>query len=101
MRIKTKLNDDDFHPHIKTRMLQRGITKEEIEKTLTEGWDADDAKPGTYGKVFVFPYNNRWEGEFFEEKEVRVYYKFIDNSFVLLTTKARYGKFSKREGIQK
>ena len=75
-------------------MLQRGITKEEIEKTLVRGWNADDARSRTFGKVFVFPYNSCWEGKFFEEKEVRAYYKFINSNFVLLTVKARYGKFS-------
>ncbi len=37
-------------------MEQRGVTLEEIERTLNEGWDATDAKPGTFGKVMVFPY---------------------------------------------
>ena len=46
-------------------------------------------------KYSFFSYNNEWEDRFFEEKEVRVYYKFIDGNFVLLTVKARYGKFSK------
>ncbi len=54
-------------------MYQRGITREEIERTLNEGWEASDAKPGTQGKVFVFPYGKKWEGRYFEEKEVRVY----------------------------
>jgi len=79
-------------------MAQRGITKDEIEKTLNEGWEADDAKPGTYGKVLVLPYHPVWEGEFFEEKEVRVYYKVINDNVMVLTVKARYGKgFPRRE----
>ena len=98
MKVKQKLEENDFHFHIKARMLQRGITKEEIEKVLAKGQVAKDAKPGTFGKVFVFPYNNKWGGKFFEEKEVKVYYKFINDDFLLLTTKGRYGKFSK-EGI--
>ena len=65
-----------------------------MEKALAKGRDVDDAKPGTMGKAFVFSYNNNWEGKFFKEKEVRVYYKFIGNNFILLTVKARYGKFS-------
>jgi len=86
-----------LHPHLRARMMQRGITKEEIEHTLNEGWEALDAKPGTSGKVFVFPYQAEWEGQFFEEKEVTVYYKMIENTAVLLTAKARYGKgFPKR-----
>ena len=54
-------------------MLQRGVTKEEVQRTLDEGWEADDAKVGTAGKVFVFPYNAEWEGKTFAEKEVTVY----------------------------
>lgn len=78
-------------------MLQRGVTREEIERTLNDGWEALDAKPGTGGKVFVFPYHGKWEGEFFEEKEVTIYYKTVGNAVVLLTVTARYGKgFPKR-----
>jgi len=95
MKIKRKLKEDDFHSHIKARMLQRGITKEEVEKTLAEWQAAKDVKPGTFGKVLVFSYKEEWEGKFFKEKEVRVYYKFINDNFVLLTVKGRCGKFSK------
>jgi len=94
-----KISDADIHNHLKARMVQRGITRDEIETTLNEGWNAKDAKLGTLGKVFVFPYNKIWEGEFFEEKEVSVYYKIVNNSMVLLTVKARYGKdFLKERG---
>ena len=94
-----KISDADIHNHLKARMVQRGITRDEIETTLNEGWNAKDTKPGTIGKVFVFPYNKIWEGEFFEEKEVSVYYKIVNNSMVLLTVKARYGKdFLKERG---
>jgi hypothetical protein len=54
---KIKLMSSDFHPHLKARMLERGVTEEEVERTMEEGWEADDAKAGTTGKVFVFPYN--------------------------------------------
>jgi len=40
----------------------------------------------------VLPYNNVWEGKFFDEKEVSVYYKLINDNIVLLTVKAKYGK---------
>jgi len=43
-------------------MMQRGITIDEIETALNEGWEAIDAKEGTEGKVFVFPFNDYWEG---------------------------------------
>ncbi len=77
-------------------MEQRGVTREELEWTLNEGWDATDAKAGTLGKVMVFPFQAEWEGRFYEEKEVTVYYKLTDEGVILLTVKARYGKFSPR-----
>jgi len=95
MDAMIKINESDIHPHIKARMLQRGISIIEIEETINKGWDADDAKEGTIGKVFVFPYKEEWEGKFFEEKEVTVYYKYKAERLVLLSAKARYGKFKK------
>lgn len=61
------------------------------------GWKSADAVEGTFGKMKVFTCNREWEGNFFEEKEVTVYYKYKGDQFVLLTVKARYGKnFNKR-----
>lgn len=87
-----RLSEADLHPHLKARMDQRGITREEIEQTLNEGWEAIDARTGTQGKVMVFPFHAEWEGEFYEEKEVTVYYKPTREGLVLLTVKARYGR---------
>jgi hypothetical protein len=72
-------------------MEQRGVSRDEIERTLGVGRSASDSKPGTRGKVFVFDYQSEWLGRFFEEKEVTVYYKVTDDAVVLLTVKARYG----------
>ncbi len=85
------LTDADFHAHILARMHQRGVTRQEVERTLAEGWPADDAKQGTLGKVLVFAYNKEWEGRFYAEKEVTVYYK-LGVGLILLTVKARYGQ---------
>ncbi len=82
----------DLHPHLRARMYQRGVTREEIECTLNEGWEATDAKPGILGKVMVFPYKAEWENQFYQEKEVTVYYKVTDEGLILLTAKARYGQ---------
>jgi hypothetical protein len=86
------VTENDLHPHLKARMIQRGITLEELEYTLNKGWDAVDSKPGTFGKTMVYTYHNEWEGHFHEEKEVSVYYKIVDEDIVLLTVKSRYGK---------
>lgn len=79
-------------------MFQRGISREEIEITINKGWTAEDAKEGTVGKTFIFPYNNYWEGKYYEEKEVSVYYKMKEEKVILLTAKARYGKNFKKGG---
>ena len=73
-------------------MLQRGITLQEIEQTVNDGWNASDAKTGTFGKAMVFPFHDEWEGRFYQEKEVIVYYRFADEGLILLTAKARYGE---------
>jgi len=93
-----EISDNDLHAHLKARMEQRGITKEEIECVLNEGWNAKDAKTGTLGKVFVFQYNREWQGDLFKEKEVSVYFKLINEDIILLTVKARYGKDFVKEG---
>ena len=92
----TKILQRDLHPHIRTRMEQRGVTLKEINRTLSEGWDAEDAMEGTQGKVFVFEYDRVWEGKGYKEKELTVYYKYVGEEMVLLTVKARYGGSFKR-----
>lgn len=91
-KTPVRISEADLHPHLKARMAQRGITREEIEQTLNEGWDAVDARAGTQGKVMVFPFYAEWEGQFYEEKEVTVYYKVTERGLILLTAKARYGR---------
>ena len=59
---------------------------------MAEGWQASESKPGTMGKVLVFPYDAEWQDCHYEEKEVTVYYKDVESSgIILLTAMARYG----------
>jgi len=51
------------------------LVQTRIRRPTGERWEASDAKSGTLGKVLVFPYEKEWEGQFYEEKEVTVYYK--------------------------
>jgi len=95
-----RITQSDVHPHLQARMHQRGVTREEIERALSEGWEATDAKPDTSGKVKVFPYEAEWEGQFYQEKEVTVYYKVTDEGLVLLTVKARYGQGFRRSELR-
>jgi len=87
-----QITEEDLHPHLKARMLQRGITLLEIEQTVNYGWNASDAITGAFGKVMVFLLNDEWEGRFYQEKEVTVYYRLVDEGLILLTAKARYGE---------
>jgi hypothetical protein len=48
------ITENDLHPHLKARMIQRGVTLEELEYTLNKGWDAKDSKSGTFGKTMVY-----------------------------------------------
>lgn len=74
-------------------MEQRGITLPELERVLNKGQKSASAKPGTYGKVLVISYGAEWEGQFYQEKEITVYYKLADNDeLILLTVIARYGQ---------
>ncbi len=80
-----KIKDSDIHAHIKARMKQRGISIEEIQTVLAEGWNAEDSVAGTIGRVFVFSYKAEWEGKFFEKKEITVYYKYKEKTYRMLT----------------
>jgi hypothetical protein len=87
------ISRDDLHPHIEARMQQRGVTFEEVRQAMAEGWDAAESKPGTFGKFMVFGYNTYWEGFYYQEKEVTVYYKQQEgNNVTLLTVIVRYGQ---------
>ena len=94
------ISESDLHPHLKARMEQRGVTLEELQRTLDEGWSATDVRPGTFGKTFVFSYAREWEGSRYAEKEVTVYYKTVQAGLVVLTVKARYGDGFARGGTQ-
>lgn len=95
-----RLPDDAFHAHLRARMQQRGISRQEVEVRLNSGWPADDAKPGTLGKVWVFTYNSEWEGRQCQEKEVTVYYRVQPAGLVVLMAKARYGARFPRSGMR-
>jgi hypothetical protein len=86
------ISDADLHEHFMGRMLQRGVSIQEIQQALNDGWPAADAKPGTLGRTLVFTFGVEWEGQIYAEKEVTVYYKYTSGRLVLLTTRARYGK---------
>ncbi len=99
-KLKNPISENDVHPHLAARLLERGITLDEFNITLAKGWPADDVKEGTSGKIYVFEYEREWLGKIFAEKEVSVYYKIVDGRVIPLTAKARYGRnFRRKEEI--
>lgn len=93
MNKETQIDKDNLHPHIESRMRQRGVTLEEVKKVMAVGWSASQSKPGTLGKVLVFPYDAVWEGCHYREKEITVYYKNVEGrGIILLTVFVRYGQ---------
>jgi hypothetical protein len=73
-------------------MEQRGVSRVEVRETLKNGWESGDANPGTEGRRLVFPFDGKWEGTHYAEKEVTVYFKEDNDRLVLLTVVARYGE---------
>ena len=59
----------DLHPHLESRMNQRGVPFEEIKQVMAEGGEAAESKPGTLGKVLVFPYGAEWEGRYYHTRK--------------------------------
>ena len=47
--------------------------------------------------MLVFLFNADWEGRHYQEKEVPVHFKVVEDEMVLLTAKARYGANFPRE----
>lgn len=97
--MKDVITQEDVHSHLAARMRERGITLEEVNMALRNGWAADDVKEGTFGKVYVFEYRKERLGKIYEEKEVTVYYKIIADRLIPLTAKARYGNNFSREEV--
>ena len=96
-----RLTERDIHPHLRSRMEMRGVSLDDVNITLANGWLAVDSAPGTEGRTWVFDFGGVWEGKFYAEKEVTVYFKRVDLRIVPLTAKARYGaNFPRLRGIE-
>ena len=94
------LTAEHFHPHLRHRMEQRGITEEEVRDIVRRRGYSGDAKPGTHGRTLVFAHGAHWEGTYHEEKEMTVYFKVDDDELVLGIAIARYGSnFSRHPDV--
>jgi hypothetical protein len=88
----------EVHPHLQTRLELRGISVAEVEEVLRVGWPGGKPRPGNSAVVHVFGYEAEWNGRWFAEKEVTVYFKETDEGRMVLTAMARYGDGFPRGG---
>jgi hypothetical protein len=80
-----------FHDHIRNRMRRRGVSEAEVEHTLRHGWQCGDAAGGRDCRTFVFALEAVYDGRWYAEKEVTVYYTQQAGETILVTVKSRYG----------
>jgi hypothetical protein len=81
-------------------MNRRGVNASEVDETFERGWPCGDARSGVECRTRVFVYDAEWEGRWYAEKEVTVYFKYDDGELVWITAKARYGSGFPRGGAQ-
>jgi hypothetical protein len=71
-------------PHTLERARERGASEEEIKETLENGNDIK-AKGNRLGKAKIFPYDTFWNGKYFQEKKVEVFYVVENNQIITVT----------------
>ena len=78
--------------HARERMYERGATEKEIKKVLRSGKSAK-AKADRKAKEALFPFNNYWQGKFYEQKKIKTVYVEEKNNLVVITVYVYYGKW--------
>ncbi|GBC85425.1 hypothetical protein HRbin11_01874 [bacterium HR11] len=53
-----------LHPHARERMVERGVTEEEVRMTVTNG-EQFPAKFGRKGFRRNFPFHQTWRGRYY------------------------------------
>jgi len=90
----------EFHSHITRRMLEHGVSEEEVLFVFEQGWPCGNAHPGRDCRTWVFEFNSQRGRRRYAEKEVTVYFKEVNSDDILLTVKARYGQGFPRGKIE-
>ena len=84
--------------HTKERMQERGITLDEIADTIKTGKQSQASK-GRYKKSKVFSFGKMRNGKIYPQKLIEVIYTIEDDTIIVITVYAFYGKWSKDENI--
>lgn len=78
--------------HTIEQMKKRGTNEREIREVLETEIEYE-AKLGRKKKSKVFPFQNIWEGKFYEQKKVEVIYFVENNLIITVTVYVYYGKW--------
>ena len=74
------------------RAHERGATKDEIYKTISDGI-VIPAKNNRYGKYKTFNFNQERNNIFYEQKRLEVYYTIENEIIITVTVYVFYGKW--------
>jgi hypothetical protein len=78
--------------HARRRMPERGVSEDEVRQVLARGQPAE-ARGGRQALELVFPYNTYWQGQFYEQKRVKIIYAEEGPDQVVITVYAYYGRW--------
>ena len=81
-----------YIPHAKLQMAVRGITRDEVERTIETG-SLLEARANRHIRQKVFREGYSWKQREYRHKEVTVVYAVEPDRSVIITAIARYGIF--------
>jgi hypothetical protein len=78
-----------FPEHALERMEERGTSRHEVRTTIREG-EASDARHGRTEFTCTFPFEDEWNGTYYENKELTVYAADDGGDWIVVTVISRY-----------
>lgn len=79
--------------HAKKRALERGASEDEVYDTLKTG-KTITAKSDRLAKEKIYTFNEKWNGKFYEQKQVKVIYIVEGTTTIVITVVVKYGNFT-------
>ena len=78
-----------LHPHAKERLIDRGVTEQEVIATVEEG-EMFHAKYGRTGFRRHFTFDGIWRGKHYSTKQVEAYVVKEGNDWLVITIITRF-----------
>lgn len=78
-----------FHPHAKERMNERGATECEVIATVEQG-EQFPAKFNRTGFRRNFIFNNKWQGKFYNMKQIEAFAVKEGNDWLVISIITKY-----------